>query len=97
MTKIGFEIIDSDVLFTSAAGQEAALISALESALGVKSRTRRILIFVKRVEFVIDREVVPLFIDEDGHAHIEMRKNSVSVKRRVFDKIKRSVDFQEAD
>ena len=57
---------------------------------------RRFLVFVVRYEFEIDDETVPLFVDEDGDAHIDLRKNSAAVKQKVIERIKQSSDFQEA-
>jgi hypothetical protein len=87
---------DGDDILFSGWSDEDLFVGKLESALGTKAKRRRFLIFVKRIEFVIDREVVPLFVDEDGSAHLEMRKNSSSVKEKVVRRIRSSNDFREA-
>jgi len=70
-------------------------ISKIESALGVKAKKHRFLIFVVRYDFVIDDENVLLAIDEDGTAYIGLGKNSARVKQKVIEQIRQSGDFRE--
>jgi hypothetical protein len=63
----------SDIRFP--AGEHDNLVANLEAVFGPK-KDDRILVFVRRVEFNVENEIVPLFLDEDGAAHIELRETS---------------------
>ena len=80
---ITFRLDRADIVFTG--WQDVGdLIAGLEQAFGVKSRRRRFLIYLLRVEFEVQGETVPLFVDEDGSAHLEMRKNSESTREAII-------------
>jgi hypothetical protein len=92
---IRVRIKDDEIWFNGWGDDLSAFLRKVESALAVKAKKRRMLIFVVRYDFAVDGESVLLAVDEDGTAYIGLGKNSASVKQKVIDRIKQSSDFQE--
>lgn len=85
-----FVIDGPDILFP--AGEHDSLIANLEAVFGPKTGDR-ILVFVRRVEFNVENEIVPLFLDEDGAAHIELRGTSEKAGREAISRMLASGRF----
>jgi hypothetical protein len=96
MSAIRVRIKGDEIWFDEWGDDLKAFLRQVETALGVKAKKRRLLVFMVRYDFVIDGESVLLAVDEDGTAYIGLGKNSTSVKQKVIDRIKQSSDFQGA-
>jgi len=94
---IKFQVTGDVVIFLSDIGNSKEFAELLSKALGAKPRKRRILIWVVRAEFIINEEVVPLFVDEDGSAHLEFLKTSKAVAQEVVRRLEQSPDFVRTD
>jgi len=75
----------------------AAFIARVERAMGLTSKNRKTLIWVIRTEFEIENEVVPLFVDEDGSAKLELQSISSSIRQLVAARIRESGEFENID
>lgn len=92
---IRVRIKDDEIWFNGWGDDLSAFLRKVESALCVKARKRRKLIFVVRYDFAIDGESVLLAVDEDDSAYIGLRKNSGSVKQKIVERIRQSEYFAE--
>lgn len=93
MAKIVSQVDKHDILFPLC-DDMGKLVGAVSKALDTPPSAPRMLVYVVRIEFCVLGETVPLFLDEDDSAHIEMRANSGAVRQLVIDRLRSSDDFE---
>ena len=81
--------------FLSDVDDPAGFAALVGRALDVRAVKTRVLAWVMRTEFVVEGEIVPLFIDEDGSAHLEFMHNAPAVVDAVARRLRASQDFEE--